>query len=295
MQAKPITPSRRISTFSSTEMQFHRTAAPSRAVAIPPLACPSGPRARRSSGVSDRLNGSNTTADLERRRRRGGPSSPISVVVASAASRSETPPSPSSPPSPPSSAITAADRAHMRRALELARKGLGSTEPNPAVGCVIVAAAGGEEEGEEGKGTEGDAAAAAAAATAVVVVGEGFHPRAGRPHAEVYALRAAGQRARGGTAYVTLEPCAHHGRTPPCARALIDAGVKRVSFFPFFFSRPRPPPPSTSKKKGLRLKYRFFSLSLPPSFKKSIPHPPLLSLRSSSGSWTPTRWSMAAA
>lgn len=107
----------------------------------------------------------------------------------------------------------------MRRALELARRGLGSTEPNPAVGCVIVA------EGEEGK--EGDTANAAAASSGVVV-GEGFHPRAGRPHAEVFALRAAGQRARGATAYVTLEPCAHHGRTPPCARALVDAGVRRV-------------------------------------------------------------------
>lgn len=59
-------------------------------------------------------------------------------------------------------------------------------------------------------------------------MGEGYHPRAGLPHAEVYALRAAGQRARGATAYVTLEPCNHHGRTPPCSRALVAAGVARV-------------------------------------------------------------------
>lgn len=99
----------------------------------------------------------------------------------------------------------------MRRALDLARRGIGHTEPNPAVGCVIVAS------GEEGENE--------------IVVGEGFHSQAGRPHAEVFALRAAGQRARGGTVYVTLEPCANHGRTPPCARELVDAGVKRVSFF----------------------------------------------------------------
>jgi diaminohydroxyphosphoribosylaminopyrimidine deaminase / 5-amino-6-(5-phosphoribosylamino)uracil reductase len=90
----------------------------------------------------------------------------------------------------------------MRRALALARKALGQTYPNPAVGCVIVAG---------GK-----------------VVGEGFHPQAGMPHAEVYALRAAGQAARGGTAYVTLEPCDHYGRTPPCSQALVAAGVSRV-------------------------------------------------------------------
>jgi len=96
-----------------------------------------------------------------------------------------------------------ADRAHMRRALELARLGLGRTAPNPAVGCVVVSASG-------------------------RVVGEGYHPRAGLPHAEVYALRAAGNVARGATAYVTLEPCGHHGRTPPCAEALQDAGVARV-------------------------------------------------------------------
>jgi len=62
------------------------------------------------------------------------------------------------------------------------------------------------------------------------VMGEGFHPEAGKPHAEVYALRAAGQAAVGATAYVTLEPCNHFGRTPPCSRALVAAGVKRVGF-----------------------------------------------------------------
>lgn len=91
---------------------------------------------------------------------------------------------------------------YMARALELARRGLYSTHPNPRVGCVIVA----------------DGA----------VVGEGWHVRAGEPHAEVHALRQAGARARGATAYVTLEPCSHHGRTPPCAEALVAAGVGRV-------------------------------------------------------------------
>lgn len=99
--------------------------------------------------------------------------------------------------------VTAADAAFMRRALELARRGEGQTHPNPAVGCVIVDAAG-------------------------TVVGEGCHPRAGMPHAEVYALRAAGRAAAGATAYVTLEPCNHYGRTPPCSRALVAAGVARV-------------------------------------------------------------------
>jgi diaminohydroxyphosphoribosylaminopyrimidine deaminase/5-amino-6-(5-phosphoribosylamino)uracil reductase len=94
------------------------------------------------------------------------------------------------------------DAAYMARALELARKGVYSTHPNPRVGCVIV------REGE--------------------VVGEGWHVRAGEPHAEVHALRQAGDKAKGATAYVTLEPCSHHGRTPPCADALVNAGVARV-------------------------------------------------------------------
>lgn len=98
--------------------------------------------------------------------------------------------------------MTASDQAFMARALELARKGLYSTHPNPRVGCVIV---------RDGQ-----------------VVGEGWHARAGEPHAEVHALRQAGERARGATAYVTLEPCSHHGRTPPCADALVSAGVARV-------------------------------------------------------------------
>ncbi|HJU27267.1 MAG TPA: bifunctional diaminohydroxyphosphoribosylaminopyrimidine deaminase/5-amino-6-(5-phosphoribosylamino)uracil reductase RibD [Rhodanobacteraceae bacterium] len=90
----------------------------------------------------------------------------------------------------------------MARALRLAERGLYTTQPNPRVGCVIA-------HGDE-------------------VVGEGWHARAGGPHAEVFALRAAGERARGATAYVTLEPCAHHGRTPPCADALVVAGIARV-------------------------------------------------------------------
>lgn len=91
----------------------------------------------------------------------------------------------------------------MAHALRLARQGRFSTHPNPRVGCVIVSA-GGE------------------------VLGEGWHVRAGEPHAEVHALRAAGERARGATAYVTLEPCSHYGRTPPCAEALVQAGVAHV-------------------------------------------------------------------
>jgi len=98
--------------------------------------------------------------------------------------------------------FTTADHAHMAHALRLAERGLYSTTPNPRVGCVIV--------------------------NHDQVVGEGWHARAGEAHAEVHALRAAGERARGATAYVTLEPCSHHGRTPPCANALIDAGVARV-------------------------------------------------------------------
>ena len=98
--------------------------------------------------------------------------------------------------------FSAVDHIHMAHALRLAERGLFTTQPNPRVGCVIA------------RGDE--------------VVGEGWHRRAGEPHAEVYALRAAGERARGATAYVTLEPCAHHGRTPPCADALVAAGVARV-------------------------------------------------------------------
>lgn len=100
-------------------------------------------------------------------------------------------------------AETAADdHRFMARAMQLAERGLFSTDPNPRVGCVLVRA------GE--------------------VVGEGWHHRAGEPHAEIHALQAAGDRARGATAYVTLEPCCHHGRTPPCSEALISAGVSRV-------------------------------------------------------------------
>lgn len=98
--------------------------------------------------------------------------------------------------------MSAVDQAYMARALELARKGLYSTHPNPRVGCVVV---------KDG-----------------VVIGEGWHVRAGEPHAEVHALRQAGDNARGATAYVTLEPCSHFGRTPPCADALMKAGVARV-------------------------------------------------------------------
>lgn len=98
--------------------------------------------------------------------------------------------------------FTPADHDWMSRALHLAARGRYTTSPNPNVGCVLV---------RDG-----------------LVVGEGYHRRAGEPHAEVHALRAAGERTRGATAYVTLEPCSHHGRTPPCADALIAAGVGRV-------------------------------------------------------------------
>ncbi|QCH14569.1 bifunctional diaminohydroxyphosphoribosylaminopyrimidine deaminase/5-amino-6-(5-phosphoribosylamino)uracil reductase RibD [Synechococcus sp. CB0101] len=94
-------------------------------------------------------------------------------------------------------------RPWMQRALQLAALGNGRTSPNPLVGCVVLDRAG-------------------------QLVGEGFHQRAGTPHAEVHALRQAGERARGGTAVVTLEPCCHHGRTPPCSEALLAAGVARV-------------------------------------------------------------------
>lgn len=94
------------------------------------------------------------------------------------------------------------DKAMMRRCLELARTALGQTAPNPLVGSVIV---------RDGK-----------------IVGEGFHPGAGQPHAEVFALRQAGELAQGATLYVNLEPCNHYGRTPPCSEAIMAAGVTRV-------------------------------------------------------------------
>jgi len=91
---------------------------------------------------------------------------------------------------------------HLQRALELAERGRGTSRPNPVVGAVVV--------GDD------------------TIVGEGWHERAGGPHAEVVALDAAGGRARGATLYVTMEPCSHHGRTPPCVDAVLDAGVARV-------------------------------------------------------------------
>jgi diaminohydroxyphosphoribosylaminopyrimidine deaminase/5-amino-6-(5-phosphoribosylamino)uracil reductase len=97
---------------------------------------------------------------------------------------------------------TTADYVFMARALHLAERGLYTADPNPRVGCVVV--------------SEGQ------------IVGEGWHCRAGEAHAEIHALRQAGERARGADVYVSLEPCCHHGRTPPCSDALIAAGVKRV-------------------------------------------------------------------
>lgn len=94
------------------------------------------------------------------------------------------------------------DQKWMQQAIALAKQGQYSTKPNPNVGCVIV---------KDGQ-----------------LVGEGFHPQAGQPHAEVFALRDAGEQAKGATAYVTLEPCAHFGRTPPCAKGLVAAGVAKV-------------------------------------------------------------------
>ncbi len=96
----------------------------------------------------------------------------------------------------------AEDNYFMMLAVEQARQGLYTARPNPAVGCVIVQSA--------------------------KIIGQGFHPKAGQPHAEVFALKEADERAKGATAYVTLEPCSHTGRTPPCALALIAAGIKRV-------------------------------------------------------------------
>lgn len=94
------------------------------------------------------------------------------------------------------------DEAFMRLALDLAARGITSTRPNPRVGCVLV--------------KQGD------------IIAQAWHEQAGKPHAEALALQAAGEAARGATAYVTLEPCSHTGRTPPCADALIAAGVARV-------------------------------------------------------------------
>ena len=98
--------------------------------------------------------------------------------------------------------FSAVDHSMMARALRLAERAMWTTTPNPRVGCVLVRDS--------------------------WIVGEGWHEKAGEPHAEVHALNAAGRRARGATAYVTLEPCSHHGRTPPCAEALIAAGISRV-------------------------------------------------------------------
>ena len=98
--------------------------------------------------------------------------------------------------------FSAVDHGMMARALQLAERGLWTTSPNPRVGCVLA---------RDDK-----------------IVGEGWHEKAGKPHAEVNALRMAGDQARGATAYVTLEPCSHHGRTSPCAEALIAAGITRV-------------------------------------------------------------------
>ena len=98
--------------------------------------------------------------------------------------------------------MTEFDKQFMTRALSLAQQGRFTTSPNPNVGCVIVS---------DGK-----------------VVGEGFHCKAGEAHAEIYALQMAGEKAKGATAYVTLEPCSHYGKTPPCVDALISAGIRRV-------------------------------------------------------------------
>ncbi|MGI6120024.1 MAG: bifunctional diaminohydroxyphosphoribosylaminopyrimidine deaminase/5-amino-6-(5-phosphoribosylamino)uracil reductase RibD [Desulfosporosinus sp.] len=101
-----------------------------------------------------------------------------------------------------SSPFNLKDKKFMKRALDLADQAMGRTSPNPLVGCVIV---------------KNDH-----------IIGEGYHHKAGTPHAEIHALAAAGEHARDATAYVTLEPCSHFGRTPPCAEALISAGIRRV-------------------------------------------------------------------
>ncbi|MGE5658896.1 MAG: bifunctional diaminohydroxyphosphoribosylaminopyrimidine deaminase/5-amino-6-(5-phosphoribosylamino)uracil reductase RibD [Actinomycetota bacterium] len=122
------------------------------------------------------------------------PHTPLNLVDISKAS--------TLPETPPANAVTEFDRAMMRRCIELANRALGQTAPNPLVGAVIV---------QDGK-----------------IVGEGFHPGAGHPHAEVFALREAGDLATGATIYVNLEPCNHYGRTPPCSEALVAAGVAKV-------------------------------------------------------------------
>ncbi len=104
-----------------------------------------------------------------------------------------------SPENPPENSI---DAHYMQRCLELAKRAIGRTAPNPMVGCIIV---------KNGH-----------------IIGEGFHPKAGEPHAEIFALRAAGDHAKDATLYVNLEPCNHHGRTPPCSEAVIASGITRV-------------------------------------------------------------------
>src|SRR5262252_6562768 len=117
--------------------------------------------------------------------------------------------------------FTDLDREAMRRALALAARGLNTTAPNPRVGCVITRGTG--------------------------IVGEGWHERAGEAHAEAAALKAAGPQAAGATVYVTLEPCSHHGRTPPCTAALIEARVARV-----VYATADPNPESGAGERALR-------------------------------------------
>ena len=93
------------------------------------------------------------------------------------------------------------DEKYMARAIELAQKGIGGVNPNPLVGAVVV---------KDGK-----------------IIGEGWHKKFGGPHAEVWALNEAGENAEGATIYVTLEPCSHQGKTPPCAKRIVEAGIKR--------------------------------------------------------------------